>query len=706
MVEEEPTNVLVVDDLPEKLLVYRAILGELGQNLITAGSGEEALRAVLANDFAVILLDVNMPGMNGLETASLIRRRRRSARTPIIFLTAFADEVRAAEGYAQGAVDYITTPVVPAVLRAKVRVFCDLYRMTQQVRRQAEERIALAQERTRREAAEEANRRLAFSAMTGGVLGQSLDQRVTAHNVARLPVPDLADLVVLALRSPHGDWTTTLARAGEDGAAVEEGVGRDRLPPELADALARAMVDGSLVRSGNDAAVAVPLRARSQTFGALALCCDPSGRRFGPADLTLAEAYASRAAIALDNARLYQEVQQADRQKNEFLSMLAHELRNPLAPIWNANEVLRQMGADPQRVRWAQGVIDRQLTHLVRLVDDLLDVSRLTQGKIRLAVELVDLEAVVNHAVEATRPLIDKLGHRLEVVLPPRRVRLHADPARLTQVLTNLLNNAAKYTEPGGHIWLAVNVEPGGLREAKPNPADRPTGDGLPPHHASVEIRVRDTGVGIPPELLPGVFELFTQSSQTLDRSQGGLGIGLTLVRRLVEMHGGTVMAHSDGPGRGSEFVVRLPVQSDEPPDVLAPTPESANPSSEPNPLRIVIVDDNLDGVESLADLLELLGHQVRVAHDGPAGIDTVRMFDPDVVLLDIGLPGMDGYEVARRLRHDVGSDAVLVAVSGYGRDEDRRMSREAGFEQHFVKPMELGTLQTLLGSVRTTRRS
>jgi signal transduction histidine kinase/DNA-binding response OmpR family regulator len=699
LVDDEPTNILVVDDLPEKLLAYRAILDELGQSLVAVGSGEEALRAVLRHDFAVILLDVNMPGMNGLETAAMIRRRKRSAHTPIIFLTAFADEVRAAEGYAQGAVDYITTPVVPAVLRAKVRVFCDLYRMTQQVKRQAEERIALAEERTKREAAEEANHRLRFLTRAGEVLGQSLDVSVTARDVARLPLPLLADTAALVTLQADGRPARFVrSRTTADGVVVEEGAAGEPADRELAAAVDRALA-GAAAEPGP--VVALPLRARGRTLAALGLSRSPSGRSFAPADLTVAEMFASRAASALENARLYHEVQQADRQKNEFLSMLAHELRNPLAPIRNATEVLRQKGSDPNRVRWAQGVIDRQLTHLVRLVDDLLDVSRLTLGKIRLSVAPLELEAVVAQAVEAVRPLVDQFRHELEVTLPAHPVRLVGDKARLTQVLTNLLNNAAKYTDPGGRIWLTVSAEVRGQKSEGSNES------GPPPPTSEVEIRVRDTGVGIAADLLPTVFDLFTQANRSLDRSQGGLGVGLTLVKRLVEMHGGTVEATSEGPGKGSEFTVRLPAAPEAPVVAPAPAAEAAaslNGTTTAPPLRIVVVDDNVDGAETLANLLGLIGNQVRVAHDGPAGIDAVHGFRPDVVLLDIGLPGMDGYEVARRLRGEEGAP-MLVAVSGYGRDEDRRMAREAGFEHHFVKPVDFVALRALLDSLRTTKR-
>lgn len=669
---DDTTNVLVVDDLPEKLLVYRSILDEPGQHLFTASSGEEALRQVLARDFAVILLDVNMPGMNGLETASLIRGRKRSAHTPIIFVTAFGDELHAAEGYAQGAVDYITTPVVPGILRAKVRVFVDLHRMTQQVRRQAEERIALAAERSRREAAEDANRRFAFLARAGAVLGGSLDPAVTATEIVRLGIEFPSDAAVLFLPGGAGHPESILRGTAQEGGATVAPVERTALDPKLLDAFARVTDFSPVVEAGEF--LGLSLRSRGQALAVLVL--SRRGDGFVADDLTMARSFASRSAMALENSRFYRDLQLADRQKNEFLSMLAHELRNPLAPIRNANEVLRLKGHDPAKVRWVHEVIDRQLTHLVRLVDDLLDVSRLTLGKIRLLRESVDLVAVLGQAIEAVRPLVDQLGHDLKIDGVDRPIWVHGDRARLVQVFANLLNNAAKYTEPGGRIRLAVEVDSAGR---------------------SIEVRVCDSGVGIRSDLLSVVFELFTQENRSLDRAQGGLGIGLTLVRRLVEMHGGTVEAKSPGPGLGSEFIVRLP------PNVLSRDEGGAVavPSTGQLPsLRVAIVDDNADGVASLAEVLEILGQRVKVASDGPYALTLAREFDPDLILLDIGLPGMDGYEVARRLRGDVGSRAILVAVSGYGRDEDREASHAAGFADHFIKPVNVESLRNLIAKI------
>jgi signal transduction histidine kinase/response regulator RpfG family c-di-GMP phosphodiesterase len=679
---DERANILVVDDLPEKVLVYRTILEELGQNIVVAQSGEEALREVLRNDFAVILLDVQMPTMSGLEAAALIRRRKRSAHTPIIFLTAFADEVRAAEGYAHGAVDYITTPVVPAILRAKVRVFCDLYRMTQQVRRQAEERIALAEERSKREAAEEANRRLAFLTRAGEVLGQSLNPETIIQDVVRLPLPLLADEALLRTMEPDGaPGRVGRARRQETGPAASQDadVAEDRELERVLDEVAA----GRMEPPESGAILAVRLRAGGKLLGMLGLSRRPSGREFSPADVTVARMFASRAASALENAQLYHEVRQADRQKNEFLSMLAHELRNPLAPIRNANEVLRQRAADTTRVYWAQGVIDRQLTHMVRLVDDLLDLSRLTQGKIRLEVEEIELGDALAQAVEAVRPLVDQSRHVLEVHAPARPLRLIGDKARLTQVVTNLLNNAAKYTDPGGHITLTA----------------APDGD-------SAVIRVRDTGIGISADLLSSIFNLFTQANRSLDRAQGGLGLGLTLVKRLVELHNGSVEARSEGLGCGSEFIVRLPMLSGA--AASRGTEPALRPNGEklpPDRLRAVVVDDNVDAAESLADLLRLFGHEVHVKHDGPTGLEAARNLRPDLVLLDLGLPGMDGFEVARQLSADPDFEAVMVAVSGYGREEDRRASREAGMTHHFVKPIDFRSLRSLLDSLHTSRQ-
>jgi CheY-like chemotaxis protein len=382
--------------------------------------------------------------------------------------------------------------------------------------------------------------------------------------------------------------------------------------------------------------------------------------------------YARRADF-VERERQAQALRENDRHKDEFLAMLAHELRNPLAAVNNAVAVMKRSG-DPGSRDWAGAVVERQVRQLVRLIDDLLDVARITGGKIRLKPERVDASAILDQAVETVRPLVDERRQQLTVDVERGRLPLEVDATRIGQVALNLLSNASKYGEPGGRIWLTARREDG-----------------------RAVIRVRDDGHGIPPEKLPEMFRLFAQGDRSLARSEGGLGIGLTLVKRLAEMHGGDVEAHSDGPGKGSEFVVRLPLA---PEAVGGPEAGGASGCASPaRPCRVLVVDDNPDSASGMVRLLELQGHQVASAHDGPAAVAAARSFRPDVVLLDIGLPGMDGYQVASALRDDEAlSDAVLIAVTGYGQDEDRRRSRAAGFDHHLVKPVDFDALAALIG--------
>ena len=377
----------------------------------------------------------------------------------------------------------------------------------------------------------------------------------------------------------------------------------------------------------------------------------------------------------LTQQKQYQDLQDADRRKDEFLAMLAHELRNPLAPIRNAIHVLRVIAPADAKLVWVRDVVERQVQHMTRLVDDLLDVSRITSGKIKLQKEPTDVAALVAHAVETARPLIEARKHELTVSIPPEPVRLEGDPVRLAQVIGNLLHNSAKYSDEGQRIWLTVGREKN-----------------------EVVIKVRDTGIGIPAEMLPRVFDLFSQADHSLDRSQGGLGIGLTLVRSLVEMHGGSVQAFSGGSGKGSEFVVRLPAAAGL--RQGAPAPQDDGRPAPPPSRRILVVDDNVDGAESLALLLKMLGHAVFIAHNGPAALESARTMLPEIILLDIGLPGMNGYEVARKLRQQPEIETVLlVAVTGYGQEEDRRRSKNAGFDRHLVKPLTPDDLDKLLAN-------
>jgi signal transduction histidine kinase len=680
---QEKANILVVDDLPEKHVVFRTILDELGQNIVSARSGQEALKYILEMEFAVILLDVNMPDIDGLETASLIRQYKKSAQTPIVFITAYVDELQARRGYALGAVDYIPSPVVPEVLRSKVRVFVELFRMNRQLQKQAAQREELARSEAARAAAEEAIHRADYLAEASQVLSRSLNLDDTISALLDITVPMVGEQALLVLlgsdgapsrvdvlpESPLCDmqaWPPTLRQAFD--AAVEQKQYRPWRHEDLAGAICPLMV-GDRVR------------------GVLMMLGPPS--RMDSARIALAREVASRAAFAMENARLYSAVQEADRRKNEFLAMLAHELRNPLAPIRNAVHIMQHARDVPPKLNWARDVIGRQADHMARLIDDLLDVSRIVQGKVVVKPERLPLATLVDRAVEASGPKLAAGEQMLNVELPAENIVLEGDLVRLSQVLSNLINNASKFSPAGTRITLGARYEGGQVR-----------------------IAVRDQGAGIAPAFLPHIFDLFAQADQSLDRSQGGLGIGLTLVKHLVELHGGRVWASSEGLGKGTEVAVLLPAHLEEAAASAAapPSPQPAVPSGRGQDngcSRILVVDDLAASAETLMTLLEMEGFQVKIASEGMAALEIARDFRPDVVLLDIGLPGMNGFEVANRLRSLPESrDALLIALTGYGEAESRNRSAQAGFDFHMVKPADVNLLLTMIADPRGARKA
>ena len=530
-------KILVVNDDPASLLALTSLLDgradEGNYSVLSARSGQDALRQVLLHDFAVILLDVNMPGMDGFETAEAIHQRARSADIPIIFVTAFlADEIDRLKAYQRGAADFLFTPVIPQILHAKVSVFVTLAMKNEELKRQAEKLSQHALELTA------TNRRLV----------REMEERRAAE------------------RKSHA--------------------------------------------------------------------------------------------------------------KDEFLAMLGHELRNPLSAITSASSLIGLPGAAPDTVARARAIIQRQSQHLSRIVDDLLDLSRAMSGKILLARQSTDLSHLVASCLETFRATGRTDGYRIAVDLAPGWV--DGDPTRLEQIVSNLLDNALKYTPSGGSIDLKLAR----------------AGD-------DVVFSVRDSGVGIPPELLPQVFDVFVQGAISIDRSQGGLGIGLSLVRRLVELHGGSVAADSPGAGLGSSFTIRLPYadlaktantagasEPDAPCEpALAPPVDTGKPS-------VLLIEDNEDGREMMATMLAAHGYPVYQAADGLQGVSQAHACKPDAALVDIGLPGIDGYEVARRLRADPATRAIrLIAVTGYGLPEDQRRVMEAGFDQHLVKPVPIDRL-------------
>ena len=554
--EIDLVNILIVDDEPKNLTVLEAVLIDPGYRLIRATSGDQALLALMANEFAVLVLDVRMPDMTGFELALLIKERKKTASVPIIFLTAYYTEAEhLVEGYGSGAVDYLHKPINPSVLRSKVAVFVELFRKTR--------------------ALELTNRSL---------LAEVAERR---HAEARLS--------------------------------------------ELNEMLDRRVIE----------------RTNS---------------------------------LETSEARL----READRRKDEFLATLAHELRNPLAPVRNAAQILKFKNSSVPEVRWATEVIDRQIHAMSRLIDDLMDVSRINQGKIELRIERVDLLDVLQDAVETTRPLIDEYGHELVFVAPEQRLPLDADRTRLGQVLMNLLHNAAKYMDKGGRIDVNVRAESG-----------------------ECVVTVKDAGIGIPSEHLAKVFEMFAQVESALSRSRGGLGIGLSLTRRLVEMHKGQILARSEGPGKGSEFEVRLPLAAPQldGDEVQSATAGEVRSNATDGQLRILVADDNVDAAVTLAALLEVLGHSVRYVHDGEAAVQASLEFAPHVALLDIGMPKLSGYEACRRIRN-AQSDApmIIVAVTGWGQTEDLLASKRAGFDRHLVKPVDPEELFALLADIAMER--
>jgi len=532
----ERVNILLVDDQPGRLLSYQSILEGLGQNLISARSGEEALHRLLQDDFAVILLDVSMPGMDGFETAAMIHDHPRFESIPIIFVTGVHDsEFDALKGYRLGAVDYVSIPIVPEILRSKVSVLVELYMQRRELQR--------------------LNRSLAEANAT--------------------------------------------------------------LQAEKARELERA------------------------------------NRNLEQANAALRD---------------------ADRHKDEFIAILAHELRNPLAPIRAAVDMMSLMPLDHPQLHWAREVIDRQTTHLSRLVDDLLDVSRISRGTIKLNKELLTLRTILDRSVEAAQPIISAHHHELQIECLADTATVDGDPTRLVQILSNLLNNAAKYMQASGTILLRASVD-----------------------HDHAVFAVKDSGIGLTSEALPKLFNMFSRVHEDEGHLPSGLGIGLALVRQLVELHGGTVSATSPGPNRGSEFTVRLPLSATAAP-VVAAIEETTSVPVRTQALRVLVADDNADALESLALLLEVCGHEVRKASDGQETLQAVTAWRPDVALLDIGMPILDGYEVARRIRSEPwGAHLFLVAVSGWGQSEDRQRATDAGFDLHFRKPIGLPTLEGIL---------
>ncbi|HEY5851915.1 MAG TPA: response regulator [Lysobacter sp.] len=560
-------KILLVDDQPGRLLTYHAILEPLEEDLVDAHSGLDALRLLMQDEYAVILLDVNMPGMDGFETASLIHQHPRFENTPIIFVTAVnVSDLDRLRGYKLGAVDYIMVPVIPEIMRSKVSVLVELYRKRREL--------------------------------------QVLNDSLSAANQAlqREKARELEDL-------------------------------------------------NASLRVANEA-----LAARNDEL------------------------------LAENGERLKAEgrLREADQRKNEFLATLAHELRNPLAPLQNAL-ALRRLGS-PGEDDALLVVMERQVALLVRLIDDLFDIARISRGKLNLKRSDVVLQDAISVAIDSARPWIEQGNQSFHLVLPDEPIYLHADPARLSQVFANLLNNASKYSDAGGRIELGARVD----------------GD-------EVQVWVSDEGIGLAADQLGMVFDSFHQVDSTVERSQGGLGIGLTLVQRLAEMHEGRVEVSSEGLGRGCTFRVRLPkaatvagLAAATAADVV-PAVQVAEPSQ---PRRMLVVDDNRDSADTMAAMLRMLGQEARAIYDPHQVDEELRTFAPEVIFLDVGMPGRSGYDIARSIRGSGADELVIVAVTGWGQPEDRQRTAIAGFDHHLVKPPDIAVIKQICQQRGRPRRT
>ncbi len=598
--------------------------------------GTAALAAVRRQVPSLILSDVMMPKLDGFGLLRELRADHRTATVPIILLSARAGEESRVEGMEAGADDYLVKPFSGRELLARVGALLQI----NAVRREAEQSIRKSEERFR-------------------VLFETMSEGFAIHEIIFDAAGKGCDFRYLEV-NPAFERQTALKRA-------------DILCRTILDIFPNAEPHW-MERYGQVATTGIPAHFHAK-FGPMNRWFEVSAYRTGPNQVAVVFFDITEKKHAEDALK------DANRRKDEFLATLAHELRNPLAPIRNSLQILKMPRLDSDTLERSREMMERQVHQLVRLVDDLLDVSRVMRGKIELRKERVELASVVARAVETVQPLIEAQGHEFTVSLPSESLPLDVDPVRLVQVLGNLLTNAGKYTEANGRIWLT---------------AER---DG-----ENAVLRIRDTGIGIAPDMLPHIFELFVQVDHAATRSQGGLGIGLTLVKNLVEMHHGSVEAFSDGLERGSEFVVSLPLLLREPSSAT----ENINngvPQRDPvrtSGLRLLVVDDNQDAADSLAMMLCLQGHDVRVANDGVAALEIVKSYRPVLVFLDLGMPKMDGYEVARRLRRQPDLEHIrLAALTGWGQQEDRRRTAEAGFDHHFVKPVEPNAIEGLLAELK-----
>ena len=689
---DDKVNILAVDDSPDKLLALCVLLGELHQNVVKASSGREALRALLKDEFAVVLLDVNMPGMDGFETAALIRERRATEHTPIIFITSYPDETHASRGYSLGAVDYILAPVDPEVLRTKVMVFVELFRKTAQIRNQA---------RTLEQKAEQLERLTEASFAINSALSPAEMLQAVAVSARDI----LGAHQAVAVAAADQKWSRPASAVALSPAYEREGerrvfVDREALLAFLASAPrcvrgARGSVDAALAPVAHDEAatregwIAAPLASRDGRRIGLIHLLDKRDGDFTVEDETVLMQLASMTSIAIENL-LNAEAREANRIKDEFLTTLSHELRTPLSAILGWTRTLRGGGtADPAKVEHGLEVIERNVRAQTTLIADLLDVSRIITGKLRLTVRPVPLTPIMDAAIDTMRPAAEAKEIEISVerlLAQDGEDIVVGDPDRLQQVVWNLVSNAIKFTPSGGRVTVSL------VRT-----------------DTQFEIRVTDTGRGISPDFLPRIFERFRQADSTPTRTHGGLGIGLAIARHLVELHGGTITAESAGDNAGATLTVSLPrvalgmwtldtVEREE----VAAAPAVGSAAVDLGGLRVLLVEDEPDGRELMSEVLSAAGARVLAAGDAQEAMSLFESERPDVLVSDIGMPREDGYSLLRRIRSqpaEGGGMVPAVAVTAYAREEDRLRALAEGFQAHAPKPIDPADL------VRTVAR-
>jgi signal transduction histidine kinase/two-component SAPR family response regulator len=682
----DTASILAVDDSPGKLLALSATLAELNQNVVTASSGQEALRHMLRQDFAVVLLDINMPGMDGFETATLIRKRKSSEHTPIIFVTSFPDDTHAARGYSLGAVDYILAPVDPGILKTKVMVFVELYKKTAQISLQAValERWALQLQRLARASV-------------------AINSALSPDQLLQVVVDLARDLLGAqqagAIAAPDQKWSTPRTAVSLSPSLQEQGprqvlpgptalltlLSTTRSPVRLERGRAAKELSEKLGSEWPERLgwLAAPLSGRDGRSMGMLYVLEKVEGNFTPEDESILTQLAQMSSIAIENA-VNAEALEANRLKDEFLTTLSHELRTPLAAMLGWTQLLRTGRLDSLRAAHAVEVIERNVLAQTKLIDDMLDVSRIITGKLRLQLDRTNLSAIVEAAMEAMRPAAE--GKTIHLTFDNRlgsgADRIVGDPDRLQQIIWNLISNAIKFTPVRGRVEVTLTREGG-----------------------EFEISVADSGNGMAPEFLAHAFDRFRQADSSATRTQGGLGIGLAIARHLAELHGGSVSAESPGPGLGSTFRVRLPAQAlgleeaEEPPREAARLPEPTEGRLQSLAgVRILVVEDQQDNRDLIAEVLRAAGADVAEAASVHEALTALRVLRPHALVSDIAMPGEDGYSLVRRIRQwpaEEGGATAAIAVSAYAREEDRARALAAGFHEHLRKPFEPRALTT-----------